>query len=237
MGFVRVGAVIVNAAAPACDNDGGGGKAAKTPMGKVATGGGGGSGDKEWVPKGSGGSAGDKGSASGAGKKRKSIGGAPKSQWCASPHTEYRSSTSDEVVSDVAAALGVSVFDFLFLNAAKYPKLTATSTLKKDAKYLVPTPPNLEAVKAEAAASHDTWHTVTEDTPFKKVAEDIGVSARSRHRLAGTTMRPPPAHPCYCLTPRLTSRLTSRLAPRLTPRLLPSPCLTRLRWILASCCS
>jgi GNAT superfamily N-acetyltransferase len=168
MGFVRVGAVIVHAPDPA--NGGGGG------------GGGGGS------PGSASGGAAAAGGEGGAGKKRKSTGGgaAPKPQWVSSGHTEYRSMRSPEeepeIVSDVCARLGVAVDDFLFLNAqapgAKHPKLKADSALRRDAKYLVPTPPDTAGAAAEAKASHDVWHVVDEDKAFKRVAEEVEMDPR-----------------------------------------------------------
>ena len=153
MGFVRVGAVIVHEPEP--DTEGGR-------------------------------SGGDEGGGSGAGKKRKSSGGAAKAQWMCSKHAEYRTPAGEgvepETVEAVCARHGVSVDDFLFLNAqapgAKYPKLRADSTLKKDAKFLIPLAPDIEGVGAEALATHDEWYTVREDMAFKKAAEEIGMDPR-----------------------------------------------------------
>ena len=151
LGFVRVGAVTTSKREdhPQRDED-----------------------EDEWEPKGGGG-----GTASN-GKKRKSKQAPPKSPWICSPHTVYRTATSDETVETVAKEFGVPAFDVLFLNAARYPKLTASAPLKKETKLLLPAARTAEQVRAEIESAHDKFFIVPEDMPFKRAAEILGKDPR-----------------------------------------------------------
>ena len=111
-----------------------------------------------------------------SGGKRKAA-GPPKVGWMAAAYEEYRSA-GEETLADVAARFGVPVAELLFLNAKKWPRLAADTTLRKDSKYLVPRAPDLASVAAETRAVHDEWHTVEVDTPLPKVAEQLGVDPR-----------------------------------------------------------
>ena len=111
-----------------------------------------------------------------SGGKRKAA-GPPKVGWMAAAYEEYRSA-GEETLADVAARFGAPVAELLFLNAKKWPRLAADTTLRKDSKYLVPRAPDLASVAAETRAVHDEWHTVEVDTPLPKVAEQLGVDPR-----------------------------------------------------------
>ena len=161
MGFVRVGAVTAKrteaAAAVAAEDDG----------------------DDTWQPvKGSGG-----GTSSAGTKKRKATAAPPKPAFVCSPHEWHRTESGDETVAAVAERMGVPVHDLVFMNAHKYPKLKADSVLRKDTKLRVPRLPSATDVLAEATASHDQYHAVPEDMPFKKAAEALGMDPQRLLRI------------------------------------------------------
>ena len=91
---------------------------------------------------------------------------------------EYRSEDGEQTVEGLAARFGVDVFDLLFLNQSRFPKLQPSSVLKKETKLRIPQPATLAEIRAEVGARHSSWFVVPEDMAFKKCAEIIGVEPR-----------------------------------------------------------
>lgn len=64
-------------------------------------------------------------------------------------------------------------YDLLFLNSAKWPKLTEESVVRKDTKLLIPQKPSVETVKAEAAATHRSWYVLPAGTSMAALATSM----------------------------------------------------------------
>ena len=164
MGFVRVGAVTVT-------------RRKKERVAEVEA-----EEEEEWKPKG-------KASA----KKRKAEKPPTKASWVASPHSTHRTDGvlsrgggrpqhegvsgsdmrrigADETVAQIAVRLGVPLFDLIFLNRAKLPRLSGEDRLKRDTRLLVPAPVDVQAFAhspSVTCASHHA-HTFSSDpAPFR----------------------------------------------------------------------
>ena len=68
-------------------------------------------------------------------------------------------------------------------DSPRNPKLHGESVVKPGGKILIPRPPTVEQMLADATASHEKWHTLEEDMAFKRVAEVLGIEPRELLRL------------------------------------------------------
>jgi hypothetical protein len=169
--------------------NGSGGKGSSGAKGSSsAKGGSPGKGSSGGDAKGVGGDGGGGSSSGGAssGKKRKAPAPPKRPQPVYSAYVEHRTEATgavEETAEGLAGRYGVPVADLLFLNSARFPKLAASSVLRKDTKYLVPRPRTATEVEEEAKAMHSAWYVCKEEMPFKKVAEECAVEPREMLRL------------------------------------------------------
>jgi GNAT superfamily N-acetyltransferase len=112
------------------------------------------------------------------GAKRKLAAAAARAEPVMSPHTVFRVEGGDETLGEMADRLGVPVFDLMFLNEARLPGLRPDAQLKKGTRLLVPQPARLDEVRAQSAATHNEWHVLSEDMPFKECARRLGIDPR-----------------------------------------------------------
>ena len=91
-----------------------------------------------------------------------------------SRHDKYTIEGLDETCSTVADKCGVDIFDLVWMNQRRYPKLAADAPLKKGTVLQIPRSESIEEVRVENARHRQYWHVMEADNAFKTEAQALG---------------------------------------------------------------